>query len=123
MKTKQIQIGESQYRIGQFTARVGSWILKQILTHAINMSEDDFANLQTHCLQVCQRMDAHGIPMPLMTGDGRWAYPELEYDLVTVSKLMKEALEFNLTPFFEDPEVRTQLDKLGLRSSLPSLPN
>jgi hypothetical protein len=67
------------------------------------MSEQEFANVQDHCLAVCSRYEpTSGVPMPIMAGPGKFAIKELEYDMATVTKLQGHAMSFNFDPFLEE---------------------
>lgn len=139
--TQTVTVNGQDYQIGRFTARNGSWILAQLLTkmlpanvenalapttkgklpsHRTLLSEDEFANLQGHCLAVCRRLE-NGVPMPIFLLPDTWAVKELEYDLVTVMKLTIHALTFNLQPFFQGDGLSQILSSLpqglGLNSS------
>ena len=62
----------------------------------------DYEFIQTNSLKVISRMeDAGGIsaPIPIMTDSGQWAAPEIADDLMLVTRLMVEALVFNLQSF------------------------
>jgi hypothetical protein len=119
--TLDVEIGETRCQIGRFKARVGSWILAQVLTKMLPaalesalvndagaqlasgrsaLSEAEFASIQAHALSVCRRYE-NGVPMPIFVLPDKFAIPELEYDLVTVMALTVHALVFNLAPFFE----------------------
>lgn len=114
-RTKDVEIAGVRYRIDQFTARTGSWVLKQVLGNMFSIGERDFENLQTYCLNACSKYyGVHAAPLPISLQDGRLP-PDLEYDLVTVALLTKEVLEFNLRPFFENPAVSAALESAGLR--------
>src|ERR1700746_985624 len=98
---KDVTIGEHKYRIGRFTARVGSWLLAQSAKGS-NMSEQEFANVQDHCLAVCSRYEpTSGVPMPVMA-KGVFTIKELEYDMATVTKLQGQAMSFNFDSFLEE---------------------
>jgi hypothetical protein len=65
------------------------------------LSEESYNQLQRHCLLVCAlRVTPDADPIPILMNNGRWAAKELESDIVTVDKLISEALQFNLAPFF-----------------------
>lgn len=138
MKTKDIEISGVHYRIGQFTAQVGSWILMQVLQKVLpsfagpveeqlgnlppnraTMSEEDFYRIQNHCLAICCRYEESPtgrVPMPLMAS-GVFAIKELEYDLPTVMALTIQALFFNLTPFFAEGGLSSLSSLQGLSQS------
>ena len=132
--TKTVTVGGSEFQIGRFTARNGSWIIAQIATKMLpaviekalaqasgaplaanraTLSEEEFSNIQGHALAVVRRLE-NGVPMPVFLLPNTFAVRELEYDLVTVIELTIHALVFNLTPFFEDG---------GLSQILALLPN
>ena len=141
--TKQVTIGPAEYQIAQMTAGDGSWILSQVLTKLLPvmvqgaldqmagaklpagralLSEEEFHNIQGHCLAVCRRIEK-GIPMPVFVRPNTWAVKELEYDLLTVMALTIHALTFNLTPFFEEGGLSQLLALLpGLVSNSPDSP-
>jgi hypothetical protein len=98
---KDVTIGEYKYRIGRFTARVGSWVLAQS-SKGSKLTEQEFANLQDHCLAVCSRYEtASNVPMPVMA-NGIFAIKELEYDMATVTKLQGHAMAFSFDDFLAE---------------------
>ncbi len=135
-----VVIGGTTYQVGRFKARDGSWILAQVLTKMLPavieqalakgagtalasnrsmLSEDEFANIQSHALAVCRRVE-NGVPMPVFVAPNTWAVKELEYDLLTVMALTVHALVFNITPFFAGDglsQLLGLLPGLGLNSS------
>jgi Phage tail assembly chaperone protein, TAC len=134
-KTKDVSIGDHQYRVGKLTARTASWVAMQILTKLLPsgdelvtggrasaersaLSESEFHNIQGHCLRVCARYETAGeslVPTPVLMADGRFAIPELEYDVVAVMALTLHSLMFSVSPFFEEGALKL------LGSSLPDL--
>lgn len=139
---KTVTIGGAEYQIGQFKARVGSWILAQVLTKVLPavienafakeagaklasqrpaISADEFADIQGHALAVCRRVE-NGVPMPVFVHPDTFAIKELEYDLVTVTALTVHALLANLTPFFADGGLKELMmclpSSLALNSSI-----
>jgi hypothetical protein len=98
---KDVTIGEHRYRIGRFTARVGSWLLSQSAKGS-KLTEQEFANVQDHCLAVCSRYEpTSGVPMPIMA-NGVFAIKELEYDMSTVTKLQGHAMSFSFDSFLAE---------------------
>jgi len=99
---KDVTIGDHKYQIGRFTAKVGSWLLSQSAKGS-KMTEQDFANVQDHCLAVCKRYEpTSNVPMPVMAGPGKFAIAELEYDMATVTKLQGHAMSFNFDDFLAE---------------------
>jgi hypothetical protein len=116
--------GTNKYRISRLGAMDGSWILAQIFTKVLpsgmesglvgatampgnrsDMSENEFRNIQTHCLRVCARHGTLGDSPtlePVLRNDGRFSFPDLEKDLPTVLGLTVSSLMFSLSPFFEE---------------------
>ena len=123
--TKDVEINGVRYQIGRMTAKAGSWVATQIFTKVLpsaiegqmnklgldslpqgraTMTEEEFSNLQDHCLMVCRRYELVGnidTALPIMPRPGFWAIKELEYDLLTVVALTVHALVFNISPFFD----------------------
>jgi len=117
---KDVEIAGVKYQIGRFTARNGSWILAQVLTKMMpsivekafakqgaklakgraDLSEEEFASIQSHCLGVIRRYTKAGLPMPVFVIPDRWVAKEMEYDLTAVLLLTVHALVFNLGSFF-----------------------
>jgi len=62
-----------------------------------------FAFVQNSCMKVTSRVEEAG-PIPVMSYDGRWSVPDLEYNPFLVTKLMTEALVFNLSDFLSESE-------------------
>ena len=127
--TKEVTLGENVYEINPFTPRVGSWILAQVLTKIFpsaiesqlgidnsmkktEMSEEEFHNIQDHCLAVVKRfVDVGGnrVAMSIMKDKERFAMPDLEYDLITVMALTVHVLLFNIVPFFDADRLKSVL--------------
>jgi Phage tail assembly chaperone protein, TAC len=67
------------------------------------MTETEFHNIQDHCLAVVSRYEGpNPLPVPIVHGSGRWAFPEMENDFITVLALTAQVLLFNMKSFFED---------------------
>lgn len=140
---KDIALGEHYYRVGKMTARNGSWVAMQFASYVLpaaaqsaanvvdislptppsrarSMTEAEFHNIQDHCLAVCSRkkIEPTGAEVfyPLIHDSGRWNFPDLEADVVTIMVLTLQALWFNIAPFFEDGALQQ------LTSSLTMLP-
>jgi hypothetical protein len=73
---------------------------------------DKYEFIQTNCMKVVARVEVLAgnapVPMPLMTYDGRWAVPEVADNLMLVTRLMTEALVFNLSSFLAESGAGTQ---------------
>lgn len=69
----------------------------------MSMKFEDFEFLQNHCLKVISVIE-NGLPMPVMTIEGRWD-PKAEEAIggnpSLLTKLMVEVLVFNLASFLE----------------------
>lgn len=66
-------------------------------------SFDEMRSVQDLCLERCakyEEINGQMVPMPILAGPGRWAFPELEYDGPAVLELTRECLAFNIAPFF-----------------------
>ena len=125
--TKDVVIGDFTYQIRKMNARTGSWLAMQIMTKLLpgamegalqdelagastpltssrsEMTEAEFHNLQDHCLAVCYRYQMVGemnTPMPILAGT-RFAFADLEDDLLTVMALTFHSLLWTAKPFFE----------------------
>jgi hypothetical protein len=130
---KDVEINGVRYQVGRMTARTGSWILAQIFTKIMpatvegnlgfdlpggrsEMSEEEFHNLQDHCLAVCSRYEelppgsGRETAMPIMASPGVFAVKELEYDLVAVLGLTIHALVFNVACFFDGDALTSILE-------------
>ena len=126
---KDILLGENHYRVGKMTARDGSWVAMQFASYVLpsaaqsaagmvganlpsmpnrsrTMTEAEFHNIQDHCLAVCtrKRVEPTGVEVfyPLIHDSGRWNFPDLETDVVSIMVLTLQALWFNVSPFFEN---------------------
>jgi hypothetical protein len=128
--TRDITIGSSTYRIGQFSARDGSWIVSQFITRMLlldpakasdeknlafilsttlsELPEDKYNQVREKCLAVCSEPDSLGAAIPLLMRDGssRWASKNPP-DLVAQNALLIGALVFNLSPFFDPGALET----------------
>lgn len=120
-RSTDVDINGVSYRIERLPARVGSWIVWQIIGNMFGISEDAFMAVQGKLLSACARYE-DGMPLAVFKLPATWAVPELEYDLLAVAKLTRHALEFNVAPFFEDPEFKKDLDRLrgSSQSSVPA---
>jgi hypothetical protein len=133
--TKQVTIGGTEYQIGRFTAREGSWVLAQLATKMLpgmieqeigvqglaatrpSISEDEFNSLQALALSVCRKMQ-NGAPVPIFVRPDKWAVKELEYDFATVAALTVHAMSFNIASFFVDGGLQQILSSFSLGRSL-----
>lgn len=131
--TKTVEIDGVFYQIGRFKLELASYILGRIF-NAIprqqeeaqpqakeqekptpddlarvmigaglfgNMTRATRAEIQMECMRVCSRLEGdQQLPMPLTNGTGL-----LIDDLGVVLALEREALVFNLTPFFSSGHV------------------
>lgn len=136
-KTKDVEIGGQRYRIGRFPARTGSWIAVQIMTKVLpswlkevddgipeaqkanrpGMTEEEFRNIQDHCLRACFRQSMNGdggLPTPVLMADGRLD-KDLEDDVVAVMALTVHCLMFNLAPFFQQAELKAAFESFQSR--------
>ena len=131
-KTKDIEIEGERYQLCRMNPRTGSWIVAQLCTRLLpgiietklasvfqgsgmslpagreQITEQEFHNLQDHCLLACKWYDPKaGVPIPILTQDGRFAVPALEDDLLTVMTLTAHVLIFNVAPFFAKGRIET----------------
>ena len=70
-----------------------------------SIDEKTYSSLQQKCLAVCSKQVQAGdsfvySPVLMQNGSGRFAIPELAQDAVAVNRLIVEALQFNIAPFF-----------------------
>jgi hypothetical protein len=135
--TKELSVGASNYRIGLFSARDGSWIVGQFITRMLlldpekasdeknlafilstmitDLPEAVFNSIRDKCFAVCSKQDPLGAYAPLLMRDGSGRWAEKEPDLLTVNVLLTSALAFNLSPFFAPGALET------LRQTYPDL--
>lgn len=69
----------------------------------MNLDEDLFKAVQRHALRVCSKYAAVGneeVLLPVLMQNGKFAVPELNYDIKTVVSLTSQSLFANLSPFF-----------------------
>jgi hypothetical protein len=128
--TKEVKIGSVVYRISQFSARDGSWVVGQFITRMLlldpekasdeknlafilttllpSLSEETFNSIRDKCFAVCSQKDDIGGYTPLLMRDGsnRWAVKEPP-DLLATNVLLTSALAFNLSPFFAPGALET----------------
>lgn len=120
--TKDVTIKNREYQIHKLGALEGSYIAMTIATKFLpaimqeekmglgelpqgrtEIGEEEFRKIQIYCLAKCKRYEGENrTPMSVMTTDGRFALPDLEYDIVTVLGLTFNSLMFSITPFFDD---------------------
>lgn len=68
------------------------------LVAASRLSEDNYTKIQRYCLLVCsQYIQGGGAAVPIFREDGKFA---LEQEPAVVNRLILEALQFNIVPFF-----------------------
>lgn len=67
----------------------------------MQMDLADYEKAQMETLKATSRVDAGGLPMPLMAGDGRWTpgTEDVQTDPFLVTQIMTESLVFNLAPY------------------------
>jgi len=143
--SKEVQILGRRWKIGKFTALVGSYVclkifsrishiaigvasgelkdpaqITAILTNQLgDIPKQEFMDIQKECLAVCSEFQNIGgvdAPIPVMTQDGRFGVANLEDDMLTVIALVAHVLVFNLSPFFDEKILK------GVIESFPDLP-
>lgn len=134
-KTKEVEINKRRYQLHRFTAETGSWVAYMVMTKILpswvgaalpatnksggaELSEEDFRKIQQYCLRYCFEI-SEGAPIRVILDDGRWANPELAYDLPTVMALTTHALMFNLAPLFNEDAFSEGLT--GLLGTIPTV--
>lgn len=101
-----VEIKGHRYQVGRFSARVGSWILMQVMPKLqsgklTELDEETFGRIQGHALTACKKYEPNGkTAMQVVTPTGHWPDPALEYDLTVIMALTIHALRFNLEDFF-----------------------
>lgn len=132
-RSKVVELSSGRYRVDKMTARNACWIVTQLLTKMMpsavetnidfnlpqnraEMSEQEFHNIQDHCLRVCYLIENQpsGVPaaLPIMA-EGTWAVPDIEHDIITVLLLTIHALTFSVAPFFEGDVLKSALGSLS----------
>ena len=77
-------------------AAVGSlWLLC-----GASLAEDVYKRIQNCCLMACRQYDSNGTLLAVLMQDGRFVSKDLENDAPTVNRLIMEAMQFNIAPFF-----------------------
>lgn len=108
-KHKDVEIEGQSYRIGLLTAEIGNWMGLQVLAGRLS-DPDVHGTVLHHCLAVCshlkQQHDGERIPVKIFALPDKWIDERLKYDLLTVSDLMTECMDFNLGPFLERLKAR-----------------
>ena len=69
------------------------------------MDYADFEFVQRECVKVLARVEPNAgidMPVPLMTDDGRWVLQDVYEDPALVTRLMVEAVVFNMESFLEE---------------------
>jgi hypothetical protein len=64
----------------------------------MQLSFEDFNFVQREALRMVSRL-VDGLPIPITSDDGRWAFKEVAEEPMTVTKLVMEVLAFNLSGF------------------------
>jgi hypothetical protein len=98
---KEVTIKERKYRIGRFSAREGSWIIK-LASKGASMIEQEYYTLLDRCLGLVSRYEALDALMPILASPGVFAAKDLEGDLSTVEKLKGEVMSFNFDSFLAE---------------------
>lgn len=66
-----------------------------------DLPEATYARIQNHALLVCGQIHQEGAGATgIIKESGKWIATELQDDAPTISKLVTEALQFNIAPFF-----------------------
>lgn len=127
---KDVDIAGRKWRVMKFDALTGSYVATVVMMKALpallkmfkgdggdvtavagglmgglNMTKQEFMDLQRDCLGVCRELsDVNGTiaPMPVLMADGRFANSDLATDPVTVLMLTAHAVVFNLSVFFAE---------------------
>lgn len=113
---KDVEIEGRRYRIGSLSALVGNWIATVMMQRKAT-DEETFAKIQAHCLEVCQRYEERNgerTPINIFAKPDRFLVPDLAHDVVTVSALQEEVLDFNLGSFFA--KLKTKLESVGAQA-------
>jgi len=117
---KDIKIGEREFRIQKFNARIGSWIAFKLFTKMLPggmdaklgasvsglpknrdiMNKEEFFELQNDCLNACFELLKAG-PVPVIGLNGAFGVADLENDAMTVMLLTIHVLVFNVAGFFD----------------------
>jgi len=145
--SKTLELNKHRYQIMKMDPRTGSWLAVQLASYLLpsaveasiaregvalpegakrsaHISEADFRNLQNHCLASCHRLEPVGangeeVAQPIVHASGRFNFPDLETDAVTILILTVHALVFNVAGFF-DPSVQKEIEKSFSALSLPT---
>jgi len=73
------------------------------------LSEDTYTKIQNYCLRCSKYYDADlSTWSPVVLSDGRWTAKDLEKDAQAVDELIRQALQFNISPFFVAGSEKTQ---------------
>ena len=127
-KEKIIEIDSRRYKLTKLNARDGSYVafkltgviipalgaltggdkedeegsdLKILGAALSSVSRQDFAELQGLLLSTVLKLDADGMPMPVLKSDGSFVDDELAMDAVAAINLTVHAALFNLSGFFD----------------------
>ena len=131
---KIIEFEDRNWRIGKFSAQVGSYIayslMGEILPMGITidgipkapagskiMSKSDFIDLQNDCLKICSEMLPAG-PATVLNENGSWGVEDIENNPKLALVLMIQALMWNITDFFDENLLLSLAT--GLSGILPS---
>jgi hypothetical protein len=134
---KDVEIAGTKYRVEKIPAMTGCWIATQIFSKMMpmgmeaqaglgnlpenrpSMTEKEFYDLQSYCLMACKRYEVVGemeTAMPIMSGMGKFAIPQLKYDFTAVIGLTVHVLEYNISSFFNGGALE------ALKETLKDLP-
>lgn len=136
-KTKDVYLGDERYQIGRMTPWVGSWMVAQIITKMLpmgidnalalelkipinlplsrsDMTEEQFHNMQKHCLDVVKFYEASGPAVPIVLPDGRFVKDISTPDVIA---LTVHALLFNVSDFFVEGAAERIAKSFGLEEA------
>lgn len=73
----------------------------EIIMGSLNkIASNDYDFIINNCLLSVEREEAPGSYQRIMTPDGHFMYEEINYDLVSMMKIVFEVLKFNFSDFF-----------------------
>lgn len=115
---KIFEFEERKFRIGKFDAMTGSYIAYQLMGQLLpmglkldgipsapagskTMNKEDFKELQTECLKVCEEMLPAG-PSPVINENGSWGIEDIQKDAKTALALTVQSLMWNVADFFDE---------------------
>jgi hypothetical protein len=115
--TKDITIDDKSFRLSKMDARLACWLFATLGANASSSglllstlgscTHAQFDEIQGHALRhvmLLDNKDGNVFPVPILSGEGKFADPSLGTDGNLVFRLTSESIMFNVAPFLPEPK-------------------